>query len=350
MMNDCSAKSRSPVWCCVFAAAMLAVAGCVNTVVAPPATWETRILADHPLVGRIWSVAGQRFVSPAAVADALGDADFILLGEKHDNPDHHRLQAWAIGATAERGRRPAIVFEMVDPTQETALRDFLKANPGDADGIGAAIGWAERGWPDWAIYRPVAAAALDSGAPILAGAVERDKIRRVGREGFDALGDGVARELGLDTAAPAWMRAEMKSEIADSHCGYLPEAALAPMADVQRAKDAIMADALLRAIALDGRDTAILITGASHARGDRGAPWHLRRMAPASVAVAIGFTEVQPGETAAGAYERAEGGPRAFDFLWFTPRVDNDDPCEVFAEQLRRMGEQRNQAKPSGGG
>lgn len=344
------ASIRSAVRRDAFVAAMLAVAGCADAVTAPPGSWETTVLADHPLTGRIWSVAGQRFVSPATVATALADADFVLLGEKHDNPDHHRLQAWAIRALAERGRRPAIAFEMLDSAQEKILLDYLDANPGDVNGIGGAVGWTERGWPGWAIYQPIAAAAIDNGAPMLAGTLARDTIRRVGREGFDALDAGVAGELGLDDPAPEAMRIAMRGEIADSHCGYLPEAALDPMANVQLAKDAVMADALRRGIALDGRNAAILIAGGGHVRGDRGVPWHLRRMAPSRAAVTIGFTEVRPGETTAEAYQRAGDGPRAFDFLWFTPRVDNNDPCAVFAEQLRGMRDKQKPAQPAATG
>lgn len=38
--------------------------------------------------------------------------------------------------------------------------------------------------------------------------------------------------------------------------------------------------------------------------------------------------------TAYAAFYDAEGLP--IDFVWFTPRVDNDDPCSKFKEQLRR--------------
>jgi len=37
-----------------------------------------------------------------------------------------------------------------------------------------------------------------------------------------------------------------------------------------------------------------------------------------------------------------------FDFVWFTPRVDDDDPCEVFAEQLRRIREQKQNEGEAG--
>lgn len=350
MIESRITRFRAAVRRGVVVAAMLAASGCAATVTAPPDSWETTLLADHPLTGRIWSTARQEFVSPAAVARALAEADFVLLGEKHDNPDHHRLQAWALQVMAARGREMAVAFEMLDPAQEKALREHLFADPGDAGGIGGAIGWADRDWPDWAIYQPIAAAAIDAGAPMLAAGAAPARIQRVGRDGFDALGPGIAADLGLDRPAPKPMRTAMREEIAASHCGYLPEPALDPMTDVQLAKDAVMADALRRAIALPGRDAAVLIAGAGHARGDRGVPWHLRRMTPSREAVTIGFTEVRPDETGAAAYQRAEGGPRAFDFLWFTPRVDNDDPCEVFAEQLRRMRESRKTGKPAAGG
>lgn len=348
MIDSRMERFWSPVRRGIMAAALLAATSCAATVTAPPDSWETTLLADHPLTGRIWSTAKQNFVSPSTLAGTLAAADFVLLGEKHDNPDHHRLQAWAIRVMAERGTGLAVAFEMLDPTQEKALGNYIAANLGDAGGIGGAVGWTERGWPDWAIYRPIASAALDAGAPMLAAGAARARIRQVGREGFDALGAGVAADLGLDRPAPASMRAAIREEIAASHCGYLPEAALDPMTDVQFAKDAVMADALRRAVA--GRDAAVLIAGAGHARGDRGVPWHLRRMAPSGKMVTIGFTEVRPDETDAAAYQRTEDGPRAFDFLWFTPRVDDDDPCEVFAEQLRRMRENRKTGEPDGGG
>ncbi len=37
-----------------------------------------------------------------------------------------------------------------------------------------------------------------------------------------------------------------------------------------------------------------------------------------------------------------------FDFVWFTPRVDNQDPCEKFATPLRDAGDRHlKQRKPS---
>ena len=53
---------------------------------AEPET-ETR-----PSPGLIWGVAAEKPVNRAALEQRLGSATMILLGEKHDNADHHRLQ------------------------------------------------------------------------------------------------------------------------------------------------------------------------------------------------------------------------------------------------------------------
>ena len=55
--------------------------------------WETAVYRDHPLVGRIWSQEDGAFVSPTELADAIQTARVVLLGERHDHPDHHRFQA-----------------------------------------------------------------------------------------------------------------------------------------------------------------------------------------------------------------------------------------------------------------
>jgi hypothetical protein len=53
----------------------------------------------------------------------------------------------------------------------------------------------------------------------------------------------------------------------------------------------------------------------------------------------VAFIEVQAGVDDPAAYlpTSATGQP-VYDVLWFTPRVDTDDPCARFREQLERMG------------
>jgi uncharacterized iron-regulated protein len=44
-----------------------------------------------------------------------------MLGEIHPNPDHHVLQAEFLGHMVGKGRKPAVVFEMVTRAEQPIL-------------------------------------------------------------------------------------------------------------------------------------------------------------------------------------------------------------------------------------
>lgn len=311
--------------------------------------WTSPLHQDHPLVGRLWSPGRARFATASEVDAALRGADFVLVGEKHNNADHHRYQSGIVGEMFARDRRPAIVFEMLTQDQQAALDSHLATSPGDSAGIGDAVGWEARGWPRWSTYSAITDIALAQGAPLLAGGLDRDVMRAVSSQGAGALGAEREHRLRLDEPVDETMRAAMRREIHESHCGQLPEHLLDPMVTVTLAKDAAMVEAMIDGRALEGRDSALLIAGTGHVRDDRGVPWHLRKLAPEARTVSFGLVEVVAGEFDPQAYAAAFGGDLPFDFVWFAPRVDDDDPCEVFAEQLRRVRERHGKDKNPAG-
>jgi hypothetical protein len=104
----------------------------------------------------------------------------------------------------------------------------------------------------------------------------------------------------------------------------------------QRARDAQMAETL----ASRDDDGVVLIAGAGHVRLDRAAPAYLRHRLPEARIVSLAFVEVADGQNTPDEYARARGEVRLpFDIAWFTPRMDNEDPCEAFRKALEGMGE-----------
>ena len=71
--------------------------------------WQSPLLLQHKLVGRIWRPSDGRFVDQDTLVEDLVRSSFILLGEKHDNKDHHLLQARLIRELTQHGRQPAVV-------------------------------------------------------------------------------------------------------------------------------------------------------------------------------------------------------------------------------------------------
>jgi uncharacterized iron-regulated protein len=311
-----------------------ALSGCA-TIAGPPPTgspWASEVERGHRLVGMIWDVRAARFVSEPTLVDGLARGRFVLLGEKHDNADHHRLEARLVRALVAAGRHPAVLFEMLDADQAPALARFLGSHPADASGLDAAIDWKASGWPDWTWYRPIADAALAARLPIGAANLSRATTRSLAREGGGALDPREAARLGLDRPLAPVIEAQMADEVRAAHCGTVPEPTVSRMVLVQRARDANMGARMVEAGREDG---AVLITGFGHARIDRGVPAQLAWQSPGASVVSVAFLEVSAGLVEAGAYAAVfEGGVLPFDYVWFTPRVDDADPCEKFKEQL----------------
>lgn len=298
-----------------------------------PGGWSSPLHRDHPLVGRLWDVKGSRFVNEAELLRALGSARFVVLGERHDQEDHHRLQAKLVRALASGGRKPALAFEMLDVEQQPAVDASLARAPEDADALSAAVNWARSGWPDWALYRPVFAAGLETGLPVVAANLPRTQVRDIVMKGPETLPAALRARLGLDTPLPEDVARNMREEQDQAHCGHLPAEMLGPMVQAQRTRDAHLADRLLTA---DTGDGGILITGNGHARTDRGVPSHLARRAPGKKVVSVGLLEVSPESPEPKDYAAAySASALPFDYVWFTPAVPQEDPCAALRERKR---------------
>jgi uncharacterized iron-regulated protein len=302
-------------------------------------TWQAPVWQDHPLAGRIWDVASGAFIGRPELIDRLARGRFVLLGERHDNPDHHRLQAWVLRALIAAGRRPAVGFEMFTVDDAPAIARHLTAHPADAIGLAQAVDWQRSGWPDWAMYQPIAEAALKSGLPIVATNLSPATARTMGQTGLDALDASFAARLGLERPLPPDIQAAMAEEIRAAHCGYASEPQVEAMLLVQRARDAQMAEALAAAGQQDG---GVLIAGVGHVRRDHGVPSYLSSQVPGADVISVAFLEVSQQVLEPGAYAtqfRHQTLP--FDYVWFTPRVDDQDPCTTFQEQLRKLQKQK---------
>ena len=283
-------------------------------------------------MGRIWDVAQGRWLDEPTLRTELAKAHFVLLGEQHDNADHHRLQAALVGALASKGHKPSLAFEMLEVDQQGAVDAALAQKPGDPDAIAQAVDWAHSGWPDWTLYRPIFAEGVQLGLPIVAANLPKAQGKALGMQGTSALPPELVSRLGLDTPLPEEVSKAMRAELFQAHCGYVPEEAMEPMALVQRARDSQMAE---RLAASDKGEGAILITGAGHARTDRGVPAQLARRVPGVQVRSVAFMEVSASKSKPEEYVDPPGsGKLPFDYVWFTPVAEREDLCEKLRKRM----------------
>lgn len=289
----------------------------------PVSPWLSPLSQQHPLVGRILDPVTGEFVEVGHLVERCRKAGVVILGEKHDNADHHRLQAQLLGALVAGGARPAVAWEMVDVDQQATMDAYLAKDAPDAQVLGHVLQWEERGWPSWHLYQPLASLMLHARLPSLAANLPTGVGRAIARGSTTSLPSPLWQRLGLDQPLARPMQDALEQEMANSHCGALPKEHLAPMALAQRARDAHMA---LRAS--EPSLQVVLIAGNGHARLDHGVPWHLARMKPGVVVASVAFLEVEDGVEDPKAYL---GLP--YSAVWFTPRANDEDHCEGFRKQ-----------------
>lgn len=294
--------------------------------------WVSAHFRDHPLAGTIWN-ANFEAVTPAQLEAALAKARFVLLGEMHDNPDHHRLQARLIDALVRDGRHPAIVFEMIPLDLQADLDRHLQDSPGEATKLGKVLRWEERGWPDWAMYRPIAEAALSAKLTLLAGGLDGPTQKAISKGELSSKSTATAEELDLARPLEPEIAEALGREIKEAHCNLLPAAAMEPMIKVQRARDAYFAKVMQSAKAGEG---AVLIAGAGHVRKDWAVPPVIRRASPDAATVSVAFFEVDPERNKPSDYvETIAGAAKPYDFIYFTPRANQTDHCAELEKHLK---------------
>ena len=268
---------------------------------------------------------------------ALASADFVLLGETHDNSDHHRAQALLIGLAQPAPRSPAVVMEQITASEAPALAELYRDAenyPPKPAALGEALRFEERGWPEWTSYAPIAEITHRLGGRLIAGDLPRDVYRAIGQQGEAAVLPADRQRLGLDAPWPPALSHALAQELKQDHCDLLPEPALPRMQLVQRVRDATLADAMLAASA-SGR--VVLIAGNGHVRSDRGVPWYLAVRAPEKRVVSILLIEADaPATNPLALVPTSPDGKPAADFAWLTPKADREDPCEGLKRQMRK--------------
>ncbi|MGR3541417.1 MAG: ChaN family lipoprotein [Hasllibacter sp.] len=231
--------------------------------------------------------------------------DVLIVGEAHDNPEHHLNQA------AAAKRATAVVWEMLTPAMATQYDPALLDDPAALD---AAIGWSAEGWPDIAIYLPIFEALPDG--PHWPGGAGSVAPRLAMAEGAAAaFGEGAAR-YGLADPLPAGAQAAREVRMAEVHCGMLPEDLLPGMVEAQRLRDAVLARAAIQALDRFG-PPVLVVTGNGHAALD-GVPAALMRADPEIAVRTVGQLEAPP-----------EGAP-PFDRWLVTGAPERGDPCGAF--------------------
>lgn len=270
--------------------------------------------AEHPLSGKLWRISEQRFVPEAELFNQLPAGGWLLLGEQHDNPHHHRLQQRWIESLADRGQLGAVALEMATTAQQPLLNQAL----GQGRTVTAELLSWNAGW-NWTLYADVVRLSLDRAPAVIGTDLTREQQRSAYSEGAPA---GDTGELHANY---------MRRLLFESHCGQLPKDSLEGMLQVQLARDQQMAERLDQAQleALSG----VMLTGTIHARHDLGIPLWLEKPAVTVLLTSVRDDRHQPYDYLPESYPDA---PAAADYLMFTDAIAERDYCAELQSSHRK--------------
>ncbi len=304
----------------------LLYAGCL-TLSANPAharDWQSPFYQSHVLVGKIWDTRENRWITERRLHAAVQEYKLVLLGETHDNPDHHRLQAQILNGLAGAGQKPAVVMEML-------AREAWQDQPAfwtDLELLQRQAAAQDERWP-WDLYAPILQSVVDHGLELVAGNVKRKTLHaRIQETGPDW-----RKELSARYSIPDQGLRRLEQEIAESHCGYVDPGHLPFMVEAQLQRDRAMASALVDSLA-----PAVLIAGRGHIRNDYAVPVQLRNAYHHDSLLSVALFPVHPDALRPGDY--LQDAHDAYDILYFTPSHTREDPCEKFRRQLQNLRRQ----------
>jgi uncharacterized iron-regulated protein len=291
-------------------AALLTAALCAAIAAAATALAEAELAQTAPATQ---DENGQdAAATTAAFIEAAQDADIVVLGEIHDNPEHHRTQAAIVAAL----QPAALVFEMIPQERETEVND-LRAAGANRAALAEALDWAASGWPDFGFYAEILEAAPQ--ARIFGAGQPMADVNRSMLEGAAGVFGPDATIYGLDQQLPPEEQALREAQQAAAHCDMLPPETLPGMVEAQRFRDAGLADATLWARIMTGGEQVVVITGSGHADKRRGMP------------AMIALAEPEADVVALGQFENPVNAPEEFDAVLLAPAPDREDPCAAFA-------------------
>lgn len=279
------------------------LAGCQSTASTPalpplPA-WQSPEGRGHAELGQIRETASGKVLTPEQLVQRLAAAPRVLVGEQHDNPDHHALQHWLLQALNQQRPQGSVLLEMLEPVQQVKVELVRQQNPLPTD-LAGAIDW-QQGW-DWKFYAPIIRQAFAEGYPLLAANLDRGEMAAIYRNPPELSGSR--------STAPA-VREVLMEEVRSGHCGMLPESQLPSMLAVQQQRDRRMAERMLSAPA-----PSLLLAGGYHVRKDVGAPVHLADLGAERGTLVLMLAQV--GE---------EVSPQMADFVWYTAALPKKDYC-----------------------
>lgn len=244
----------------------LVLALCTPAAAADDATAPAPVCRVYTTLPDVaWAASGR--LDFARLVDLLAAADVVILGEYHDDPASHAMEAELMARLhAAHGASLALSMEMFERDVQEVLNRYLAGGMTEEEFLAQS-----RPWGNYATdYRPLVELAKAGGLRVVAANTPTELARRVARQGLDAALAGMTPAergwLAAETSAPDdsyWEQFKFTMS-GGGHGGMtMDEAMVRNFYQSQCLKDDTMAESIVAALGTDG-SRVLHVTGSFH--------------------------------------------------------------------------------------
>lgn len=155
---------------------------------------STMVLADWPEQPLIERLSDGSRMGLTRLTSELRGSPFVLVGELHDEPDHHRAQLMLVRALWEARMDLAIGMEMFRQDAQESLDRWVRGEMPEEE-MEQIFGqnWAES---SWILYRDILRFARDKSIPVLGLNIPREITQKVASSGYASLPEEMRKDWG----------------------------------------------------------------------------------------------------------------------------------------------------------
>lgn len=270
----------------------------VSCLAATPANGQSYV------PNRVYDTRHRRFVDFESMLASASGADVLFLGEQHDDPGTHRLEAATLEGLARRRSNIVVAMEMFERDVQPLLDNYLGGRTAEHDFLAGS-----RPWPRYATdYRELVELARSSKWPVIASDVPRRLASLVSRRGLTIILDSIsaadrafaAREIICPHddyfARFAKTMSDMPSHSGDSTKESAAEkaATIERIYQAQCIKDETMGESVANAFtAAPPRALVVHVNGAFHSDYGLGTAERVKRRLPGKRVAVVSFVPVK---------------------------------------------------------
>ncbi|MCG8566372.1 MAG: ChaN family lipoprotein [Desulfobacterales bacterium] len=328
------------------------------------------------MIDKILDTANGELIPFEGLMAKIQDADVIYLAEKHDNPRHHSIQQKIIQRLCRDNCDPILGFEFFSVYDTAVLMTYVdaaksphpkmkKKTKGSAmpkkhgkayqrkmeKRLRSQLEWENQSDDMWKFYYDLlklAKANKLQAAGLDLTSAQKKRILRRGMEQLTQMEKNYIFSTGYENPQYA---AHMKEIFKQVHCGMGNPAMLDKQYQTWLARNDTMARSITQLSREKRKGPVVVIVGGGHTVHGLGIVDRVAHLNPQLSQVILGLTEVsaqgRPAEDYLTPLELEGFDPTPpGDFLWFTPRVSNGDPCKKFKKMLERMKGDKNPRTP----